>query len=221
MALILSLVAVLTSTLLAACASGTRASSPTPTATTQPPAPTATVVPRILYQADWSHGANGWHLPAHWQVAGGALVNDGKGTTPVVVPIDVTTPDYTLTFQAQVQNVTPATGPSGGEYGVIAEDTQGHPLYYAVLNQIDAAPPHHGFSYLYAPNSTIGSTQDFVPGSILRTFAVRVREDEISFLIDGSGLGSVISPVPLVPARLNLVDRYVQLTITSVTLTTP
>lgn len=210
----------LAGTLLAACDTTARSANPTAT----PRAmftPTATTVPRVLYQADWSHGANGWHLPAHWQVSGGALLNDGTGTTSTLVPFDVTAPQYTLTFQAQVQAVTPAKGPSGGEYGVIAEDTHGHPLYYAILSGLDAAPPHHGYSYIFAPNSTIASTQDFVPGSILRTFVVRVRGDEISFIIDGSGLGSVTSPVPLVPSRLELIDQYVQLTITSVTLTTP
>lgn len=204
---------------LAACDASGQTPSATATATVRS-TPTATVTPQTLYQADWSHGADGWNLPSAWRVSGGALVNDGSGTAPEMIPLTVTSPKYTLTFQIQVQGITPAVGMSS-EYGVIAQDEQGHPLYYAVLSSLDPLPPHHGFSELIIPNAVSTRTQDFVPGSILRTFVVQVREDEISFLIDGSGLGSLVSPVSLVPSRLVFVDRYVQLMVASVTITTP
>lgn len=205
---------------LAACDTSMR--MPTPTATARAVfTPTATSVPQVLYQADQAHGASGWHLPEHWQVSSGTLVNDGNGTAPAVIPITVTAASYTLTFQAQVRAVTPPKGTTQGEYGIIGEDMQGNPLYYAVLARVDPTPPHHSFSELYIPNSITIRTQDFDPGSTPRTFEVQVRDDEIKFFIDGSSLGSVVSPAQLVPSHLDLVDRYVQMTITSVTVTTP
>src|SRR5579871_3516075 len=36
-----------------------------PTDTAHPNA-TSTPIPTVLYQADWSSGADGWTLPAHW-----------------------------------------------------------------------------------------------------------------------------------------------------------
>ena len=59
---------------------------PTPTPTpspspTQTPAPTLTPSPKagdVLYQADWSSGANGWSSTYGWKALNGTLLNDAS-----------------------------------------------------------------------------------------------------------------------------------------------
>ena len=70
--------------------------------TTRQAAATATPVPRVSIAADWSHGAAGWTLPAHWSLVHGHLENDGYGTMPVLIPYEVTQPNYTVTVDFTV-----------------------------------------------------------------------------------------------------------------------
>src|SRR5215469_11809651 len=42
---------------------------------TRASAPTATPQPRVLYQANWGQGADGWTLPAHWSLSHGQVEN--------------------------------------------------------------------------------------------------------------------------------------------------
>jgi murein DD-endopeptidase MepM/ murein hydrolase activator NlpD len=76
-----------------------------------PPQPTATPSMRILYQADWSQGTDGWMGSPDWQAQNGAFINDGSNgaslvTAPsILVPFDMTNyPDFIIEAQIQVMN---------------------------------------------------------------------------------------------------------------------
>ena len=116
--------------LLTGCATGSSAKV-TPT-TTPLSTSTPTAIPTVLYQADWSHGAGGWTLPAHWSIQGGMLVNDGKGFDPIPMPYTVTTPDYEVDLVAKAAAI---TTPSSclQLYGIEALDGGGNQLYYAQI----------------------------------------------------------------------------------------
>lgn len=201
--------------------------TPTPeatTATTAPtPTPTPTPAPRVLYTADWSHGAGGWTLPPHWSIQDGQLVNDGQGEDAIPIPFAFTQQRYTVEMQAQVSGYT-CPG-SCNEYGFAATGANGSHLYVAEIDEIDMNPPHHGFSMLTSPHPEdpkyAVATQDFIPGVNVRSYTVSVDGDTASFAISDSGVGSVTTTLPLAPATLSITDHHVQLAISSLTITTP
>lgn len=188
-----------------------------------PTPPKATPTPQVLYTADWSHGADGWKLPPHWSVQNGQLVNDGKGTDAIPIPFALTQQQYTVEMDLQVVDYTCSR--NCNEYGFVADGTNGVHLYVAEADEIDMLPPHHGFSLLTSPHFADQqhsvATQDFIPGTNVRTYTVSVDGNIASFAISGSGVGSVATTLPLSPANLSISDQHVQLIISSLTITTP
>src|SRR6059058_4238066 len=58
---------------------GLASCAPAQPTVTAPPAtvtPSATAIPRLVYQADWSHGLAGWSATPGWSVSGGTLETD-------------------------------------------------------------------------------------------------------------------------------------------------
>jgi hypothetical protein len=207
---------------LSACAGGsanaTGADTPTPLPTATPAPP-----PRVLYTADWSHGADGWTLPPHWFVQNGALVNDGQGVDPIGIPFSITAPHYTIEMQVQVEGYTCQR--TCNEYGLSAQAPDGSNLYVAQIYGIEFISPHHGFALLSTPrpqDPRYGvATQDFNAGVNTRPYTVTVDGDSVSYAISGSGVGSVAVSVPLAPSSLSITDEHTQLSVTSLTITTP
>lgn len=217
---LLALVALLATACATSSASGKTASTPIPAATATP---TATPAPRVLYTADWSHGAGGWTLPPHWSIQSGQLVNDGQGEDAIPIPFPLTQSRYTVEMQAQIQSYT-CPG-SCNEYGFAANSASGAHLYVAEIDEIDMHAPHHGFSMLTTAHpSSSGptiATQDFVPGVNTRSYTVSVDGDTASYAISGSGVGSIAVALALAPATISITDHHVQLAISSLTITTP
>ncbi len=193
---------------------------PTSTATALP---TATPAPRVLYTADWSHGANGWTLPPHWSIQGGQLVNDGQGDDAIPIPFSPTESRYTVEMQAQVEGYT--CSPNCNEYGFAADGIDGTHLYVAEIDEIGLNPPHHGFSMLTTPHpqdtSRAIATQDFIPGVNVRSYRVSVDGNSAFYAISESGVGAIEVAVPLSPVHLSITDQHVQLIVSSLTITTP
>src|SRR5579885_931958 len=76
---ILGLLVVLVAVIAAGIWGVTRANTGATSVAQQTPHATATpAAPRILYQADWSHGTDGWQLPAGAQIVNGSLVINSK-----------------------------------------------------------------------------------------------------------------------------------------------
>jgi hypothetical protein len=197
--------------LLAACSG----QSGTPTAiATHPLAPTP--APTLLYRADWSHGADGWILPAHWSLRDGTLVNDGGGTTPIAAPYSVTTPDYEVDFAIQVLGVTQPQG-CGNLYGMQAANG-GSWLYQAYVACIGNHMTIPAASYLRAngnDDSNGFATVDFWMNNSLKAYRVQVRgSGALFFANSSSAMGGVEGPQPFAPATPQLIDAFVQIVIT-------
>ena len=220
--MLLALVALLVSACAAPGVNGQATAQTTPAATAAP-TPTATPVPRVLYTADWSRGANGWTLPPHWSTQGGQLVNDGQGVDAIPIPFVLTESRYTVEMQVQVQGYT--CSPNCNEYGFAANGPNGAHLYVAEIDEVGQTPPHHGFSMLTTahpqdPRYSV-ATQDFIPGVNVRSYTVSVDGDTVSYAISGSGVGAVAVALPLAPASMAITDQHVPLAVTRLTITTP
>ncbi len=189
------------------------------------PAPTATSAPKTLYQADFTTRASEWKLPAHWSIVNGALENDGQSSavSELPIPYRVAAPNYTLTLQILTLA---ANGPGvNGEYGFLGRSTAGKLLYTAELTDVEHTL--HSYAVMYPANPDTSNnnnfgTYDFTPGRQTRPYQVQVEGPFISFLAGGSLVGTPVkSADQLSPAQLSIVDQAVQLSIQSLTITTP
>ena len=192
---------------------------------TPTPKPTATPAPKVLYQADFTHRASEWTLPAHWSIVNGALQNDGQSSavSELPIPYQVTAQNYTLTLQiltlaANGKNVS-------DEYGFLGRSPSGKLLYTAALTQVE--PTLHSYALVYPANPDTSNnnnfgTYDFTPGRQTRPYVVQVEGPFISFSAGGSLVGTPVKSVDqLAPAQLSIVDQAMQITIQSLTITTP
>src|SRR5689334_13504555 len=91
---------------LAACApSQPTIKTATATATANP-----TPAPRLVYQADWSHGLSGWMATPGWTVSDGVLVSDTGADRQITSPFRPTTPNYAVEFHLQLISVAQNVG---------------------------------------------------------------------------------------------------------------
>jgi hypothetical protein len=80
-----------------------------PTATEAAPTPTeaaATPTPlagEMIYEADWSEGADDWVLGASWSVDLGALRSNGSAAENLVAPFEIETDSYAIEAEIQVE----------------------------------------------------------------------------------------------------------------------
>lgn len=187
------------------------------------PAPTATVAPQTLYQADWSQRAGEWTLPPHWSVVNGQLANDGESSDviPLTIPYTVTAQNYTLTMQIRA---IAAKGPGvSNMYGVVGQTPSGKLLFTAEATQVEHTLHSYALVYPADPDtsSVTFGTYDFTPGRSTRPYLWQVEGPYVSFTAGDGFIGQVKSAAPLTPARLIFLDQNVQLVIESVKITTP
>lgn len=178
--------------------------------------PYHTPAPVVVYQADWSHGADGWTLPPHWQIVQGQLVNDGYGDNTIPVPVTVTDTNYAVEMNLQVLSMTNGSG-CGNFFGFVSQNAQGTQQYEASVSCMDAPPPFHGQSNLITTDSFPSGVKvaDFVVGSSPRTYRVEVRGNGVSFFPEQVAIARLSSPIPLSPAHLFIEDSQVRMIITS------
>lgn len=212
--------------LLALMAAGCATSSPQAVATHTPaPTPTATITPRTLYQADWTHRASEWKLPAHWSIVGGALVNDGQSATVIALPIPYVVTSQSYTLHLDIRAIS-ANGPGvSNMYGIVGQTPDGKGLFTAEASEVEHTLHSYAIVYPATPdsansNNTFGAA-DFTPGRSTRPYVVQVDGPHLSFTTGGGLIGEVQSAVPLAPARLVIVDQNVALAVESLTITTP
>ena len=196
-------------TLLAACESSSAKVAPTAARTATP-----TNVPSVLYQADWSHGTDGWTLAPHWKVQNGALVNDGGGDTALTVPYTVMATNYEVDMDVQTFAVTQPYN-CGNHYGLEAQDASGTQLYIAQIWCLGNHTNIAGESLLSVPSTDGYATSDWaVHHNLLRTYRVVVHGMQVAFYPGAPAVGGAASSVPLSPAAFDVQDGYVQLAIT-------
>lgn len=182
---------------LASCAPG-QPTAHAPTATAQPTAtvpvtPSATAIPRLVYQADWSHGmaGSGWTATSGWTVSGGVLHSDTGSDRDLISPFRPATADYAVEFQAQIISIAPgptqyalSADPSadGASDGYVALFDHVTPYYSTFANHpqvmIYIDPMSDQDMYTFQPH-------DYELGTRLRTYRVEVRGPEATLLIDG------------------------------------
>lgn len=189
--------------------------------------PAATAVPRVLYQADWSQGADGWQLPTGAKIENGNLVLDSKGLLQVPVPY-VPAGNYALEMDFQIETVT-----VGGHFGFTVQNPAGANQYFA---QMDCTPMHQG-AWNPATGGCPGSvlvavaggsypsglwTSDYVISPGPQNFRLEVSgNNTVNFCPVHDCLIPVTSAKPFgTPPRLLIEDRAVKLLITRVAVTT-
>lgn len=186
-----------------------------------PPTPTATVAPRVLYQADFTQRASEWSLPPHWNIANGALSNDGGGFNSITIPYAVIAPTYTLTVQMRV--VAANGSGTNNEYGFFGKSPANSLLFSALVGSLNQQD--HGFSQVFPaqpdPNNPGFGTYDYSPGANSRDYAVQVDGRYINFVCGGGSLTTVTSATPLAPAHIDIMDQNVRLVVEGITITTP
>lgn len=191
------------------------------------PSATATTIPHVIYQADWSHGADGWTLPAQATIVDGHLLLDSKTPISLQIPYIPTTPTYAIDMEFQIEAVTP-----GGYFGLTTRNAAGDSQYAA---QMMCTPMHEG-AWTPAMGGCPGAvlvtirggrdpsqlfTSDYVIGPGTQTFHLEVTSDTVNFCPVNDCLVPVTSAQPLdASPHIFIEDRAVKLLITRVTLTT-
>ncbi len=154
--------------------------------------PSATAVPRLLYQADWSHGLTGWKATPGWSISGGSLVSDMGSDRQITSPYRPTTSNYAVEFSLQVINVMPNVGT---EYQLSADSTASADGYYALFDHVMlqqcmfACHPHLAVYIDPLVDQDVGTgtvqIHDFEPETHLHTYRIEVRGPLATLLYDG------------------------------------
>jgi hypothetical protein len=192
------LTALLSSLLVVAALAGCAPSQPTvktPTATATPSA-TATprATPRLVYQADWSHGLAGWEATPGWTVSGGVLRSDMGPDRQITIPYRPTTSNYAVEFRLQLVSVSESqTAPR--QYSLSADSAPGTDGYIALVDKVMlhqcmfACHPQESIYIDPMVDQDFGSgiiqVHDFEPRTHLLTYRVEVRGPEAALLIEG------------------------------------
>jgi hypothetical protein len=183
--------------------------TPTVAATPTPPAQ-----PKVVFQADWSHGADVWKLPPHWSIQKGSLVADGLTQDNVPVPFTVTAKNYRILMTARMVDVTFKTTSCNNYFGVVAQDSSGSRMFTAE-SACFGPLPYHGDSHLLAADGT-GRVWELIIGSNARTYRVDVYGNNAVYYPGGAGsIGGITNPQPNSPAHLFIEASQVKLVITS------
>ena len=179
---------------LASCAPG-QPTGKAPTATPQATAtavvtPSATAVPRLVYQADWSHGLDGWTATPGWSVAGGALQSDMGRDREITSPFRPPTPDYAIELNLQIISVSqfPPT-----QYDLTTDPAASADGYVALFDDITLnnngffSHPHLQIyiNPMVDQDLTKYHPHDFEPRTLLWTYRVEVRGPEAILLLNG------------------------------------
>lgn len=187
---------------------------------------TATPAPRVVYQSDWSHGADGWTLPASVKVVDGHLAISGSQAVQVEIPYVPTTRNYTIEMDYQI-----VRAEIGGHFGLTAFNTAGDRQYLA---QMQCTPMHQG-----AWNPSLGGcvgailvtarggtypaglfTSDYVVHGGAQSFSLSLAGDTVNFCSSGDCVSPVSSASPLgASPHLMIDDRAVNLIVTRITVT--
>lgn len=187
----------------------TPAPTPTIAATSTPSAP-----PKIIFQADWSHGAGAWKLPPHWFIHNGALVTDGETTEPLPVPYTVTASNYRVVFTSRMVDVTYKNTSCNNYYGIKSLSDSGEKQFQA-QSACFGPFPYHGDSELAGADGT-GPVWELTIGGNERTSRVDVRGKIAAYFPTNTGsIGTIQNEQTNSPAHLYLIASQVKVVITS------
>ena len=204
---------------LALLVAGCDAGSPTVSRPAATATPSLTPTPKVLYQANWKSDASQWSLAPGWSLTPTGIANSGATMTSIIIPYTPTATSYTVEMVIQVNAV---VGPSacGNRFGLEGQTPAGAPIYDAVISCMERN--FHSFAHLYAATNTRQfATYDFTPGTSSRTYDVIVDGQYVSYVMNGSFLGTVECDLPTSPSRLMLLNSGLKTEIQRITITTP
>lgn len=158
--------------------------SPTPTLT---PSPT-TIPETVLYQANWSTGADNWKTSGQWKwISNGSLGSDGtsqNGGYTIIAPYKPTSSDYAIEAVIQYNN-----GSYNTTFGLVARSTSGQDGY---AGTVDAGSNDVYIAHMSEDSlSDSLSKQDYNVDSSQHTYRLEVKGNSITFFIDGQQISQV------------------------------
>jgi hypothetical protein len=183
-------------------------------------APTATPTPRVVYTADWSHGADGWVLPPSVKVTSGYLAFSGAAPANLTIPYELPITGYTITVGMTIYSPSPAA--RGGTITIGGQDASGDALYYGQLlcvgkvvagcNDGQYTVGVLGGVYPYGQQ-----VSDFAVGASEATYKVQVAGTSVEFCTGPDCESVNFVKVPTTSLTLVLQDEYLKMDIDSVT----
>ena len=190
--------------LLTACSAPTSsntAKTSSPTSNPSVSSPTATVAPgTILYQADWSHGLNGWKGSSGWSAVQGNLQGViSSDSSSITAPYMPTVTNYTIEARIQVVRLFQK---NGGFYSIFASPGPGKDGYEAGVSDLKGPGPR--------PNGSNAQLQVFIdpmadmapgmfqpsdndPKTLWHTYRIDVQGNEAVLSVDGNEAHSASS----------------------------
>ncbi len=188
-------------------------------------AATATPVPKVVYQTDFSQGISGWTLPPHWKYANGQLENDGYGSDPLFVPLMIhyyiTQQNYTVSVDFTVESV--PNYRACHSYGIEGLDNGGTAQWVGYIQCVRQGVANAGFSEIYVAHADSMNDslfqEDYTVSHDLTTFTATVQGENLGFCPGNSCLNNLNSTTPLWPVHPAIIDVGVQLTVTKVVIT--
>jgi len=186
--------------LLAACSTVT----PTPLVASPVPTPTATQPlvksGTVLYQADWSHGLDGWE-GSGWKSVQGQLATTQDGTFTIMAPYQPVVHSYAIEVQIQIGQI---FHPASGYFSIFAQSASGQDGFQAGVNRfMGPGPKPNGqnpqVQIRIDPPSSMqrgdGLPRDYEPHDNWHTYRVEVQDTLASFFVDGSEVSSASTTV--------------------------
>ena len=156
--------------------------TPTPNPTPRPPG-------TVLYQADWSQGANGWAGLFGWSWLNGQLLNDGSNSSNrnwIPAPRDPGQNDYAV--EAEIQLTSTGSGcPSFGVVARAASTTQGFQGGPNSQNGFCDGPQIK----LWTLSGQELTVRQFSAGNGWHTYRLEARANSLRLLVDGVELIAV------------------------------
>lgn len=192
---------------------------------------TATPAPRVLYQANWSQGADGWTLPTGAKIVDGHLDIESADALSLQIPYVPTTPNYAVEMDYLLEATM-----KGGRFGITSRDTVGNEIY-SVLMQCSphtrvlpgAWDPSKGACPGIALELTPGGkypggywVTDYAIGTGAQTFRVEKRGNTALMcpVVNGCDV-PVTSPKPMADSpQISIETRAVKLLVTRLVVTT-
>lgn len=174
---------------LAFVACGGSSAAVQPTATVPKPTPT----PTILFQADWTHGLDGWHATPGWHVVNGGLQNDLGAERSLTIPYQPPAGAYAIELDLQIVSI-----PSKDGYyifdvpaGVNGDGYQAGVQGLRVPGDTRPNGDHAAIRTLISPlndqdtSLAIRAQTDYEPGDQVRTYRVVVDGKSLDMYVDG------------------------------------
>ena len=161
-----------------------------------PPRPASTATPKptpaILFQADWSHGLDGWHATSGWNVVNGALENVLGAERTLTIPYTPTTGTYAIEFDLQVVQI-----PSRGGYYILdVPEGAGGDGYQTGVTGLRVPGPrpsgdHQIIQTRISPLAdqetalSVRSMTDYEPGDQVKTYRLVVDGKSLQLYVNG------------------------------------